>query len=189
MSIRPRAKAPPLVLETLGGRFDLATRTPARFTVIVFYRGVHCGFCRRYLQELESLVASFVEIGVEPIAVSCDDRERAEKAKRDWGLNSFPIAYSLSLDSAMQWGLFISTGIKTDQPDYFPEPGLFLIEPDGVIHAAYIQSWPFARPRLIDVRDAIVFGSERGKPARGELTAISQTPTRQIASKPQWSAE
>lgn len=189
MPIRPRAKAPPLVLETLSGEFDLATRTPARFTMVVFYRGVHCGFCRRYLQELESLVPSFAEIGVEAIAVSCDDRERAKKAKSDWKLSSFPIGFGLTLDQASEWGLFISTGIKDDQPDFFPEPGQFLIEPGGIIHAAYIQSWPFARPRLADIRDAIVFGGERNKPARGEMTTLSQAPTQRLSSRPKWAAE
>lgn len=189
MAIRPHAKAPPLVLDTLSGRFDLSASMPSRFTMVVFYRGVHCGFCRRYLQELENLVPSFAEIDVEAIAVSCDDRERAEKAKRDWELNRFPIAYGLTLDQAMEWGLFISTGIKSDQPDYFPEPGLFLIEPVGIVAAAYVQSWPFARPRLADIRDAIVFGGERNKPARGEMTTLSQTPVQQIASKPRWAPE
>lgn len=189
MAIRPRATAPPLILETLSGHFDLAARMPARFTMVVFYRGVHCGFCRRYLQDLEILVPSFAEIGVDAVAVSCDDRERADKARHDWNLTRFPIAYGLSLDQAMEWGLFISTGIKADQPDYFPEPGLFLIEPGGIIHAAYVQSWPFARPRLADIRDAIVFGGERNKPARGEMTTLSQTPTRQISSRPHWAAK
>lgn len=186
MAIRPRAEVPPLVLDTLSGRFDLSSRRPSRFTMLVFYRGVHCGFCRRYLQELEDLVPSFAEIGVEAIAVSCDDRERAVRAKRDWELSRFPIAYGFTLDEAIEWGLFISTGIKSDQPDYFPEPGLFLIEPGGVIHAAYVQSWPFARPRLADIRDAIVFGGERNKPARGEMTKLSQTPVQHIDSKPRW---
>jgi peroxiredoxin len=175
MTINPRAQAPALKIDTLdGGQFDIAAMKPKTFTMIVFYRGVHCGFCRRYLQELDTLVDDFRDIGVEVVAVSCDDKDRAEKSRKEWDINNFPIGYGMSLEKAAEWGLFISTGIVDDQPDYFSESGLVLVEPDGALHCSYVQSWPFARPRLADIRDAIVFATDRKKPARGEITTMSQ---------------
>ncbi len=39
----PRQKTPGLTVETLAhGTFDLASATPARGTLVCFYRGLHC---------------------------------------------------------------------------------------------------------------------------------------------------
>lgn len=170
MAIRTRAPAPTLILATLdGGTFDLRASAPRTFTMIVFYRGIHCGYCRRYLQDLDPQIEAFTRQGVVVVAASCDDRERAERARKDWGLKNICLAYGMSLATARDWGLFISTGIKDDQPTYFSEPGLFLVEPDGTLYAAYIQTLPFARPRISDVLAAIEFVTRRKKPARGEV--------------------
>ncbi len=174
MAIRPRASAPALRVDQLnGGYFDVRTVHPRAFTFLVFYRGVHCGFCRRYLQDLEANMDEFTKRGVEVLALSCDTKERAQRSRDEWGIKKLPLAYGLSLESARNWGLFISTGIKDDQPDLFSEPGLFLIQPDGTLYAAYIQTLPFARPRIADILHAIDFVTERGKPARGEVVDIT----------------
>lgn len=174
MAIRPRALAPALRVDQLdGGYFDIRTAHPKAFTLLVFYRGLHCGFCRRYLQDLDSHMDEFTKRGVDVLALSCDTRQRAEQSRDAWGLKKVPLAYGLSLEVARDWGLFISTGIKEDQPDLFSEPGLFLIQPDGNLYAAYIQTLPFARPRIADILHAIDFVTERGKPARGEVVDIA----------------
>lgn len=170
MTIRTRAPAPALILNTIdGGRFDLASAKPKTFTMIVFYRGLHCGFCRRYLQDLDPQMEAFKNLGVGVLAASCDGESRAKQSRQDWGIKNVPIAYGLSIDTARDWGLFISTGIKEDQPDLFAEPGLFLVQPDGILYAAYIQTLPFARPRISDILHAVQFVTERNKPARGEV--------------------
>jgi peroxiredoxin len=181
MTIKTRAPAPSLVLDTLEGRrFDLAAVKPNVFTMIVFYRGVHCGYCRRYLQDLDPRMEAFRDYGVEVVVASCDNQARASQAQRDWNLKNVPIAYGLTLEKAQEWGLFISTGIKDDQPAFFSEPGLFLVQPDGILYAAYIQTLPFARPHLSDVLDAIKFVTEKGKPARGEVV-FEETAKRRAA--------
>ena len=56
----PRRKVPDLAVETLDhGRFDLASETSARGTVICFYRGLHCPLCAKYLVEFEKLAPEF----------------------------------------------------------------------------------------------------------------------------------
>ena len=48
-----------------------------------------------------------------------------------------------------RWGLYISYPRnlrETDQP--FPEPALFLLNPDGEVHIVDYSNSPFARPDL-----------------------------------------
>ena len=112
---------------------------------------------------------------VEAIALSSDTEERAAQAKSDWKLDNLTIGYGLSLDSAREWGLYISAGIgKTsigvEEPALFSEPGLFLVRPDGTIYFGSVQTMPFARPAFAEILGATKFVLERGYPARGEVT-------------------
>jgi peroxiredoxin len=170
MTIMPRREAPTLAVETLEhGMFNLSDQRPKTFSMIVFYRGRHCGFCRRYLQDLKIKSPDFTRRGVEFVAVSMDPKERAQEAAVDWELRGLPIGYGLSAANAVDWELFLSSGIKEDQPELFCEPALFLIKPDRTIYAATIQNLPWARPRFEDVLFMIDFLAERSKPARGEV--------------------
>lgn len=79
MAILPRKPFPKLEMETLSGeRFALDRRTPERFTMLVAYRGYHCPICRGYLRDLDRKLDEFAKRGVEVIAFSTDDQERAE---------------------------------------------------------------------------------------------------------------
>ena len=71
----PRQTVSALIVETLEhGRFDLFTQASERFTLLVFYRRLHCSICTRYLTELERLVPEFEKPGVHVIALSSDDK-------------------------------------------------------------------------------------------------------------------
>jgi peroxiredoxin len=176
----PRQPVPPLKAPTLGGRtWRLADRRPQSFTLIVFYRGLHCPICRGYLADLERLLPEFERRGVEVIAISSDGEERARRSQADWHLSQLTIGYGLSLDDARDWGLYISSGIgKTsagvDEPPLFPEPGLFLVRPDGTLYCASVQTMPFARPSFEDVIKAVDFVLAKDYPARGEVVDLAE---------------
>ena len=56
----PRDIAPALVVETLSGTpYDLSLEKPARFSLVCFYRGLHCPVCSNYLRELDRLTPAF----------------------------------------------------------------------------------------------------------------------------------
>ena len=85
-------------------------------------------------------------------------------------------AYGLSLKSARQWGLYISTSrgktsIGIDEPALFNEPGVFIVRPDGTLYYGAAQTMPFARPQFQDLLGAIEFAIAKDYPARGEYTA------------------
>jgi len=97
----PRQPVPPLsVLLAGGGRFDLAAEKPQHFSMIVFYRGLHCPQCRNYLKDLESKLAEFDKRGVSVVAISSDVAERGESTKQDWGLPNMRLGYGLGLAAA-----------------------------------------------------------------------------------------
>lgn len=173
--VMPRQHAPALEVDTLGGgTWRLADQTPGNFTLVVFYRGLHCPICSRYIADLERKLADFAELGVDVIAISADSEERARTAQRDWKLDRLTIGYGLDLDTARAWGLYISSGVgKTstgvEEPALFPEPGLFLVRADGTVYFGSVQTMPFARPGFAEILGATKFVLEHKYPARGEV--------------------
>ncbi len=94
MSLMPNKPVPALELNvTGGGRFSLAAEKAQQFTMVVFYRGLHCPICRRYLSELEGLLPEFEKRGVSVVAASSDPQDRAEQAKSGWSLNNLRVAH------------------------------------------------------------------------------------------------
>ena len=92
MTIKPGQPAPALEVDTVGGgRWSLAAQKPEQFTMIVFYRGLHCPICRKYTAELNGMVEEFGKRGVSIIVVSTDPKARAEEAKSKWGLTNLTV--------------------------------------------------------------------------------------------------
>jgi peroxiredoxin len=167
--VRPTQPAPDLTVPLLrGGTYRLADQRPKVFTMVVFFRGLHCPVCRAELSELERRLEEVEERGIEVIAVSGDTRERTTTLAHDWKLERLPLAYGLTQDQMRAWGLFISHGINESEPALFNEPGLFLTSPDHTVYYESILSMPVGRPRLSDLLDGIDYWTTHDYPARGE---------------------
>lgn len=172
--LMPRKPVPRLEVGTVNGkRWNLADVKPQHFTLIVFYRGLHCPLCKGYLAELDRLVTEFNARGVEVFALSSDDQERAQRARSEWGLNNLDLGHGLGIGTAREWGLYVSasrgkTSIGVEEPALFSEPGVFLVRPDRTLYWAAVQTMPFARPHFRDMLTAIDFVIKNDYPARGE---------------------
>lgn len=170
----PRLPVPPLVVDTVAhGAFDLAAETSENFTLVVFYRGLHCPLCAKYLLELERLVPEFEKRGVSVIALSSDDAERAAAMAAKVGATHLRFGYGVALPTAKEWGLYISssrglTSIGIEEPALFAEPGVFLVRPDGTLYYGAVQTMPFARPNFNDLLGGLDFAIPNNYPARGE---------------------
>ena len=166
--IKPREKTPKLEVQLINGtNWVLKEQTPQNFTMVIFYRGYHCPICKKYLEKLQTLLDEYSKRGVNVVAISSDNKERAQNSYDNWEIPDVPLGYGYDTDQARDWGLFISTGIK-DEPTKFIEPGLFLIKSDGTLYCESIQSMPFARPDLEDFLKSIDYILEEDYPARGE---------------------
>lgn len=170
--IRPGTQVPELSLPlTAGLHYDLAKQNPDNFTLVVFYRGLHCPVCRLQLKDLASKLDDFAERGVNVVAVSMDTEDRAMQIHEKWNTGDVPLAYNLSEETARKWGLYISSGRDgTDEPALFSEPGMFLVRQDGSLYFASVQNAPFTRPPFDQLLQGIDYILANDYPTRGILT-------------------
>lgn len=175
-SLMPGYPVPALnVPLTAGGRFVLGANPGDKFDMLVFYRGLHCPICAKYLLELERLAPEFSSRGVQLVAISSDDADRGQQMATKVNASIVKFGYGLSLKSAREWGLYISTSrgqtsIGIEEPVLFSEPGIFIVRPDGTLYYGAVQTMPFARPQFQDLLGAIDFAIAKDYPARGEYT-------------------
>lgn len=170
----PRQPVPALNVPTLAhGDFKLVEDAATNFTVVVFYRGLHCPICLNYLLELGRLQPEFEKRGVKLMALSSDGRDRAQAMADKLNAPDLRMGYDLALASAREWGLYISTSrgvtsIGIEEPPLFSEPGVFIVRPDGTLYCGAVQTMPFARPHFDELLAAIDFALAKNYPARGE---------------------
>jgi peroxiredoxin len=162
------AAMPEMTLNAVGGGSAKIGGTRAGWQAVFVYRGLHCPICKTYLGKVEAMKDKFAAQDTELVMVSGDPKEKAEAFASEVGL-TIPVAYDLSIAQMKQLGLYISTprsDTETDRP--FPEPGLFIVSPEGKAHIVEIANAPFVRPDL----DLIVRGLDRardGYPTRGTM--------------------
>jgi peroxiredoxin len=172
----PRQPVPALTVPTLAhGDFTLAADAASDFTLVVFYRGLHCPVCAKYLLELGRLQPEFDKRGVKVIALSSDGHERAQAMADKLNAPNLRMGYDLALAKAREWGLYISTSrgvtsIGIEEPALFAEPGVFIVRPDGTLYYGAVQTMPFARPHFDELLAAVDFALAKSYPARGEFT-------------------
>jgi peroxiredoxin len=170
----PRRPVPELDVPLVGGgRFVRGEAPGSAFDLLVFYRGLHCPVCAKYLLELERLEPEYASRGVGVLALSSDGEERAARMAEKVRAKGVRFGYGLSLAEARRWGLYLSRGkgvssIGIEEPARFNEPGVFLVRPDGTLYYGAVQTMPFARPHFDELLTAVDFSLKKDYPARGE---------------------
>lgn len=170
----PRQTVPALNVSTLQGDWSLENEAGEHFTLLVFYRGLHCPICGNYLKELNRLAGDFSERGVSILALSSDVEERAQSARHDWALDRINVGFGLTKEQADAWGLYRSAGrgktsIGIEEPAEFSEPAVYLVRADGTLYWGMVSTMPFARPHFKEILGALDFVMKNDYPARGEL--------------------
>lgn len=148
----PGEPLPRLQIDTVAhGRIELDALGGWRLLVV--YRGRHCPACSTYLCRLRGLFDEYEALGVRVIAWSADAAEVASAQAREEGW-PFVVGHGLDIAQMRALGLFVSP--PGDEADHaFAEPGLFLLNPDGVLQAIDISNAPFSRPDLQSVLGGI----------------------------------
>jgi peroxiredoxin len=163
-------EAVPAIIIPKAGGGEIAIGNTGAWQMVIVYRGKHCPICRNYLKGLDGLYDEFHAGDTDVVAVSGDPKEKAESEATEEGWR-FPVGYGMTTDQMRQLGLYISeprSPQETDRP--FPEPGLFVINPEGRAQIIDVSSAPFARPDLKGVLNGLKFIEERGCPIRGTAT-------------------
>ncbi len=162
---------PAITLPTLSGdQITLGQGGASDWHVVVVYRGLHCPICKKYLSQLESLQSQFADAGADVIAVSADPQDKAQRMADETGAR-FPVAYDLSLEQMQSLGLFISDPLpgETDRP--FAEPGLFVVNAQGIAQLVDVANAPFLRPDLDGLPGGLAFLKAKNHPVRGTYSA------------------
>ncbi|WP_397301797.1 peroxiredoxin-like family protein [Nonlabens ulvanivorans] len=167
--MKPKQHTPKLEVTLIDQtKWSLESQKPNKYTLIVFYRGYHCPVCKKQLETVSDHLPDFKERGIDVITISMDSKERAEKSSKEWNVEGLTIGYDLPVETAKDWGLYLSKAISDKEPDLFSEPAIFLIKPDKTLFFASIQTMPFARPKIADLIKSIDFVEDKHYPARGE---------------------
>lgn len=135
--------------------------------LVIIYRGLHCPLCKKYLAQLEEMQGQFHAIGVDVVTASGDPEEKAQAMVDEKEL-SLPMGYGLSVAQMQALGLYVSdprSPQETDRP--FAEPGLFVINGEGLIQMVDVSNAPFLRPDLQGVLGGITFIRNNDYPIRG----------------------
>lgn len=164
--LHPGEPMPELEIDRLGGgRIKVGGK--GRWQLVVVYRGKHCPICKTYLLELEGLKDEFAKLNTEVVTFSADPQEKAAAHMDELKL-TIPVGYGLTLDQMRTLGLYISNprdANETDRP--FSEPGLFIVNPDGVLQAVDRSNAPWLRPSLAMVVRGITTVQTRLPQIRG----------------------
>ncbi|MFW8636653.1 peroxiredoxin-like family protein [Cribrihabitans pelagius] len=175
MTDKPKSgeRLPEITVPQLGGgelRFGAPTGDHD-WQMVVVYRGKHCPICKTYLAELERTVPDFARAGVGVVAVSGDPEDRARSFTDEIGV-SFPVGHDLTVDQMRTLGLYVSeprSEKETDRP--FAEPGVFVINAEGLLQVVDISNAPFARPDLAGLAKGLKFIRDNDYPICGRLAA------------------
>ncbi len=166
-------RLPEIAVPLLGGG-ELRLGVPVDdhdWQMVVVYRGKHCPICKTYLAELERMAPEFAKAGVGVVAVSGDPEDRARSFTDEIGV-SFPVGYDMTVDQMRTLGLYVSeprSEKETDRP--FAEPGVFVVNADGLLQVLDISNAPFARPDLTGLAKGLRFIRDNDYPIRGRLAA------------------
>lgn len=172
MALLPTQTVPDLDLAlTRGGTtgdLSLGTGADGRFTMVVFYRGLHCPVCRKQLTEIDKRLDDLKAAGIgRVLAVSMETQERSNQVVDQWRLQNVPVAYGLTESAARHWGLNLSHAMNEGEPALFSEPGVFILDQDQSLFWASTATMPFGRPSLDDVIAGVRYAQEHDYPARG----------------------
>ncbi|MEP3453640.1 redoxin domain-containing protein [Tateyamaria sp.] len=165
------APMPAISVPKLGGGTIEVGGATSNWTLLIVYRGRHCGRCKNYLNTLEAMKADWEKAGFTIKIVSADTQERAslDIAEYKWSMD---VGYGLSVEQMLTLGLYVTEPTNNgDAIARFAEPGIFCIDPDGNIVVAAISNAPSARPDLAQLLDGMQFTIANNLPFRGTVAA------------------
>jgi peroxiredoxin len=171
-TLMPGQQAPPLSVPLVGGGdFTLNKDKPGNFTIVIFYRGLHCPICKGQLTDFLGKLQDFEAMGVDVVAVSMNTQNLAGQTMEQWALSGLKLGYGLTREQAAAWGLYLSSAIKDAEPDVFSEPGIAIVRPDGTLYHWSVQTAPFGRAKAAELAGVLKFVIDNNYPVRGTLAA------------------
>jgi len=151
-------EAPDFTLEDMqGNQVSLSATRGKMPTVLVFYRGYWCPFCAHQLSELRSL--SKANESVRLLAISVDDHEKTKQLTEKIAADgNGPVNYTMLSDPGHQvidaYGLH-DPAYDGKRFDGIPHPAVYVIDKNGRVAWAKVESDYKVRPSNADIRAAL----------------------------------
>lgn len=167
LTLRSGERFPRMTFQKVGGGQLLVGEPSKNWTLLVVYRGRHCGRCKKYLNGLEKMRQDWERAGFDIVVVSADTQEKAQADIAEFGW-TFNICYGLVVEQMKLLGLYVSEPLSEAETDrVFAEPGVFCITPEGNAQIVSVSNGPAARPELAELLDGMIFTIENNRPPRG----------------------
>ena len=173
MALLPTETAPELALALVGGGttddLKLGTEADGRFSLVVFYRGLHCPICRKQLGEIDKRIEDLTATGIgRAVAIPMETEEPSGRIVHQWHLANLPVAYGLSEEAARAWG-WGSESLAHDQGRRAgPLQRTGHLHPGRGPDVVLVQHRDHAlRPALDDVVAGVRYAQEHDYPTRG----------------------
>lgn len=147
------------------GGGELAPARVDGWRMLVIYRGKHCGLCRKYLAQLESMRPRYESARIALLALSADPLAKAQAQVSEGGLG-FAVGCELQVEQMRELGLYVSPP-EEKAPRPFAEPAAFVLNPEGRVQVASISNAPFARPELQAMLEGIEAARKDQAPIHG----------------------
>jgi len=124
---------------TTGETIVLPGDVIGKWSVILFYRGHWCPYCRRQLQDFQKHIDDFGSAGIEVIAASSDSEDNARKTVEEFGV-TFKVGWGLDArEVSSQTGAFYNK-----EKGHLHATG-YILAPDGMIAEAVYSTGPVGR--------------------------------------------
>ncbi len=122
-----------------GGEMTIPQDVAGKWTIVLFYRGHWCPYCRQQLLDFQQASQQLSEINAQVVALSVDPLEQAQQTVERQRL-SFPVLYGLN---AHEITSKIGASVNED-PAYLQATG-FVLKPDGTIAVSVYSSGAIGR--------------------------------------------
>lgn len=164
--LHPGQPFPPTQFKRLGGP-DYQFGGTGSWQILFVYRGKHCPICKGYLGKIKQRLEKIEALGANVAALSADSEAQAHETLEAVKPN-FPLLYGIDVPMMQDLGLYISEPRSATETDHrFPEPGLFVLNPEGALQIIDISNAPFVRPDLDVLISGIEFVIANAYPIRG----------------------
>lgn len=165
--LKPADPFPPISFNLISGENRQLGASPGRWTLLIVYRGDHCPRCKTYVKKLHELVPAYAERNVDILLATTDPSHVAKRTidENNWTL---PVAHGLTNEQCLQLGLYLTDQDASAELDgQYAEPGMFLLNPEGLTQVIATSNSPSVRPDLEVVLDGIIGTQDRNLPIRG----------------------
>lgn len=134
-----------------GGRITLPDDVSDGWTVLLFYRGHWCPYCRKQLDDFQRNLDAFRDADVRVVALSADPENEAGRTVEQHRIG-FPVAYGLDPAEARD-----TLGAYLGGDDAFIQATGFVLDPGGLTTLAVYSSGAVGRLVAADVLGLIEY--------------------------------